>query len=257
MEDEELYTFLSKKKIDFNGHTMSDKHVIDRLYPSIGLGLCLEQYNPKKGQSIEEQLTDENLNHVLEERFMTDITCHHCAESVKFRFENGAIVAKNRCKFPGGHPEIVAHLKVPSGEILFLNDFRDVYITDIQYDVNTIAGIAAQTACYEKLGMIAHFVGNTCPDIYLGKNGSIKIGSGIRGTNLGDICTDWWWYSAADKDDFERVSGGTVEQYQKENSRIVRVKVLPGLYKTTGRYHLVDPNKNHVVYSVISRIGSL
>ena len=184
--------------------------------------------------------------------------CPECGRRVRFDLVDGVklVASGRRCKYPNGHPEIVTHLDVPSGEIVLFNDFRHVYYANdykVDFNLNTTDGIRQYSEFYAKRGLIIHFVGNTCPRVHQVDEGNIQIGSWWEddeekgpGEKLGSICTDLWWYCAADREGFEKKARKTVEQYQKEYHKtgawpkIIRAKVKPGRYKTVGRYHMLD-----------------
>lgn len=184
------------------------------------------------------------------------VECTNCGEKVKFSFKENAnkLVAKTSCKYKDGFPEIVTYIDVPSGEIVLFNDLRQFY-EELEEDFNTCtnAGIKAYSEAYAKQGLITHFVGNTCPDVSQ-KGNILSIGESKRGKVIGDICTDLWWYCAADRVALEKAMKKTVKEYQKDYHatgawpKLIIAKVEPGRYKTIGRYHIDDK-----IYSTIER----
>lgn len=169
-------------------------------------------------------------------------------------------------------------LAVPSGRIVAGNDFRDEYEQDapdrivcgqkfgkdhqsFKFDVNTDWGCRQVFMFYAKRGMAHGFVGNTCPGIYRLPDGRLTI-SQCRydrdnyervdrpGESVGSICTDLWWYSLADHDDLASRPGG---KDQIKHGSVIRVE--PGIYRVTHRYHRVDRDANVTDhYAVIERI---
>lgn len=129
-----------------------------------------------------------------------------------------------------------AAIEVPSGKLAVGNDFRDLYPGCPDYDVNEKVGIKLTFEWYAKNGLLHGFVGNSCPSVFQDGD-SIHIASpkiydendeelpksewGIPGKEVASICTDLWWYSIADYDDF--VSRGGREPKDV-------IKVTPGRY---------------------------
>lgn len=205
--------------------------------------------------------------------------CGNCGEDIKFftKDKGETLVAESECPYKDGFPPIEVTLEVPSGEILLFNDLREFYENegkDPYFDINTNAGIKDYCEYIAKLGMVSHFVGNTCPDVVQVSPERLEIGnfrcehedgcklpecpmpSCNRPTEIGSICTDLWWYCAVDRSEFEKRIGKTTEQYQKEYNdtgawpQIVRAKVTPGTYKAVGQYH-IDSDK---LFSYIEKI---
>ena len=121
-------------------------------------------------------------------------------------------------------------INVPSGKLVCGNDFREQYPIKEDYYINETLGIKLTIEEYAKMGLFHGYVGNTCPGLYL-KNGQIKIASlnwdkkkpKEFGKRVGGICTNLWWYSIADHDDYIK-RGGIIHK----NVDVVKVK--PGRY---------------------------
>jgi len=179
--------------------------------------------------------------------------CHKCGKRIGFKVNKENVIAESKCKYSRGVPEIVVKFKVPSGVIVLFNDLRRFY-TDGDFDVNTLAGQKEYSESMAKQGLVTHFVGNTCPNVYQ-KGNKLFIGS-LKGKPIGSICTDLWWYCAVDKDALEKRMGKTIDEYQKEYNatgawpKLIVARVKPGVYKAAGRYHLSHNDKNSV-FSVI------
>jgi len=125
---------------------------------------------------------------------------------------------------------VSVELNVPSGKMVFANDLREGFYVIGTHDISTSAGLAAESKSYEAIGMVHLYVGNTCPGVYQYKNGSFVVGSG-KGRDgklkeVAGICTDLWWYSVVDYDEY-------VRRYKAKPSKndcdVVRVK--PGVYR--------------------------
>lgn len=117
-----------------------------------------------------------------------------------------------------GGKYIEVAIDIPSGKIAYGNDFRDLWMEiDKGFNVNDLVGIKKTTESYGKHGLFHGFIGNTCPGLYMDGD-RISIASpkmyddndnelpreewGIDGKEVGSICTDLWWYSMADYDDY-------------------------------------------------------
>ena len=237
---------------------MPEDHLRQSVHRFLGLYWFIACINPDgkaKKKLIEEGVQDAAI-----------LDCQECGECLTFSVAPGLkkIVAESKCKYPKGVPEIVVNLEVPSGEILLLNDFREIYKKpEYRLSLNTNAGVKQYTELYAKQGLITHFVGDRSVTVLQTSKEELLIGCAPlkkRGKKLGSICTDLWWYCAADKGAFEKRAGKSVEQYQKEYRdtgawpEIVRAKVKPGTYRTTGRYHLLKKGEPEI-FSTIKRIA--
>lgn len=177
--------------------------------------------------------------------------CYQCGKRCEFGLEDKVIGFDSDCQFPNGHPAYNVTLNVPSGKIALGNDFRELVITkdnyaefytgddyddtvDTNFDINTIAGKAQETACYAKYGLANIYIGNSCPSVFINSDGLPCVGyvhdKDINSTILGYICTDLWWFSAMDYDD-----------YISKNGELKAIEVLvdvePGVYSVSSEIH--------------------
>lgn len=187
-------------------------------------------------------------------RFITVATqssarvCYDCGH--EFIVETDGKVARldTDCPYPNGHPEFSVIAYVPSGKLVFANDMRHLFpeVND-DFDVNQLQGIIQTTESYANAGMFHTFVSNTCPGIYQESPTKINIGNdawdedenvidAVGGKEVGGICTDLWWFSAADYNDVV-LRGGLKNVLNNNCTTIVNVK--PGTYKMTCRHHLI------------------
>lgn len=238
-------------KYNFKGHTIHP--IIQQEY----------EYRLQSHYSFKKFITNKTQEELAEITIQVYMECANCGERVEFPFKENAdeLVANTSCKYKDGFPEIVTYLDVPSGEIVLFNDLREFY-KESEESINMInictnAGIKAYSEAYAKQGLVTHFVGNTCPNVSQ-KGNTLSIGESKRGKVIGDICTDLWWYCAADRVALERAMKKTAEEYQKDYRatgawpELIIAKVKPGRYKTIGRYHLHEK-----LYSVIKREGDI
>lgn len=130
-------------------------------------------------------------------------------------------------------------IDIPSGKLVCGNDFRDYYRKDrydVNFDVNEVVGIKQTIEEYGRRGLFHGFVGNSCPGLYL-KGNRLNIVSlaydeetdeiiedRSLGDRVGSICTDLWWYSIADYDDFISRGGKTDKRWDSV------IDVEPGRY---------------------------
>lgn len=106
-----------------------------------------------------------------------------------------------------------------SGKIIVENDLREFFIEE-SFNVNATKGIIKTMDHYAKQGMLHGYVGNSCPTLFLSEdNGEILIGAEFDGDaeceedenllpddsykELAFVCTDLWWYSIVDLEDFK------------------------------------------------------
>jgi len=251
-----------KIKVDFRGHFhgyvsgwFNQCIVSTFLFPSQETRKAIEILkNRAAGKDDRRQAifgsSDSLLNH---------FDCNSCLQAVKFKVLKSKIIATTECPHPDGYPAYSVRINVPSGKLIFGNDFRDLIDVAASYDINRTLGCEQTTRAYADAGMIHVFVGNTCPGVFQVSDTRINIVSPERrsageeqdyidlptkepkGKLCGSICTDLWWYSAMDYDLFKKLAK---KKYGKKwKDRISRletiVKVKPGCYKATAQTHRV------------------
>lgn len=203
-----------------------------------------------------------------------DLECPYCGTKPKFAFDGTAfILIADPCPRPEGIPTTTFELNVPSGKIVMDDDLRQWFPTDAEFDINKTLGIHLQILDYAKAGFACGFVGNSCPAVF--KTGDkFTVGNWLDeihkpgsdpddydyienpdecpwGEKVGSICTDLWWYSIADYDDFKRrfahyTPDGNFEEWFKHWTHHV-ADVKPGVYRFT-HYTEVDRDAGTVVY---------
>lgn len=186
--------------------------------------------------------------------------CSYCGEDDFETETNGTTVriAGPRCKFPEGLPPTEWELNVPSGKLVVANDLRDLFPLpeDEDFDINGAMGCRQTTLAYAANGMSHAFVGNSCPGVYACSDGTYKIANTpadekwdgkkyvpvkpapkFDGKSVANICTDLWWYSICDHDEFKK----RLKHFkQKDDFRADIVNVKPGVYRfrhNEGRSH--------------------
>jgi hypothetical protein len=190
--------------------------------------------------------------------------CWYCGDHYGVHFDGVNIFANEECKYPGGIAEYNFELNVPSGKMVFANDLRMWFQNHFDFNVNSDIGKLKTTESYAKVGMAHAFVGNSCPSIHQVDEVTLSISGRAYekgdsaydaevddwveltkdqaealsplGKEVGSICTDLWWYSVVDYDDFSRrfLEKGSKKEflkYIKTSCDVVSVK--PGVYKFT------------------------
>jgi len=190
------------------------------------------------------------------------LECSECCERLAIVYDGKTIQAKHPCKYPEGYPIYEWELNVPSGVMVVGNDFRDVFTILGGFDINRTAGCHATSAAYADVGLAHAFVGNTCPGVYQINKKQFVIGTPgksnpVKGSkSVGGICTDLWWYSIADKDEFLRrhkIKPQNHEAYlEKCKGRIDLVKCEPGVYQFRHLYHRNRNDKGGELFSEIN-----
>lgn len=168
-----------------------------------------------------------------------------------------ANAATSPCPHPDGVPVASFNLNVPSGKLVVANDLRPLFPCDEPRDsINGSYGCYAMTMAYAQVGMAHGFVGNTSPAVYLKDSprdgtrlwiGSFYVDGDDERRDCDDdgfiaaasICTDLWWYSIVDYDEFERrVAASPLKRVKglstDEAVRLVGGKVIDverGLYR--------------------------
>lgn len=234
------------------------------------------------------------VEHREEERFGVEIgySCTDCGQDVRIKQEPDGERwrATTECRYPEGMPAYSVEIDIHSGKIAFANDFRRIYPVADDFYINVQAEIRRCTEAYAAQGCIHVFVGNTCPEIRQLDMTNLLIGvsgpdqkeeyneetkkwtytpfspeeiaaSLLPGEERGSICTDLWWFSAADLEDVwarAKKLGLEDEWGGKSHRRMDVVEVQPGRYRTTVYFHLLDrdaPGK--AVYATIERMGDV
>lgn len=189
-----------------------------------------------------------------------ELTCHTCGQYLILGFNGVGFVVTGEgspwkpkdkpCPYPNG---IITEyeLNVPSGKIVVANDLREWFPSEEDYSVNEIIGRHLTTLAYAKVGMAHGCVGNTCPGVF--RDGPNFVIGLYRdevydeeeeeyrdnpnpcpwGERVAGVCTDLWWFSIADHDEFLR----RIEYYAPDADRdnifrfVDTVDVKPGVYK--------------------------
>lgn len=199
--------------------------------------------------------------------------CSYCGAD-RFHFEtNGKVVrlSGDNCPLPNGFEPTEWELNVPSGKLVVANDLRRWFPLpegdgDIP-SINTVLGCRMTALAYAKAGMSHAFVGNTCPGVYRLTDKSFKLATEPRdeywngkdwvpykrrpkfkGERVAGVCTDLWWYSLCDLEEFERrivKFGGSLKEAYAEV-----IDVTPGVYRFRHNDDFDrDEFKNEVVYA--------
>jgi len=145
-------------------------------------------------------------------------------------------------------------IEIPSGKLAYGNDFRDQYPGCPDFYVNEMLGIKETVEWYGEQGLLHGFVGNSCPGIF--KDGNtlrvanyahdddyIDVVEKSWGPEVGGICTDLWWYSLADYDDFV-CKGGSPD--------IDTIDIVPGRYILKHDIKRVKYGEAHV-YAILEK----
>ena len=187
--------------------------------------------------------------------------CYVCGEKIEFETNGLVIRAKKSCEYPNGIP-LVFELNIPSGVMIVANDLRPDFDFEGDFNINTAMGRVKTTKAMEAIGCAHAYVGNSCPSVYkTGKDKFVIASSGydeendkeikIKGKCVANICTDLWWYSIVDSDEFKK--RGCEGKYTAD-----KVNVKPGVYRFTHFYgtgqKFEKENKKPTIYSEIERI---
>lgn len=202
--------------------------------------------------------------------------CNNCGiEVLQWMFDGKKLTVQGEpCPHPDGLPPYTVEIDCPSGKLLFGNDFRTEYDPDLKHpDDGDLMGNGAYHSwkvfqTYGAIGMGHGFVGNSCPTVW--QHSKTKVGiwnighephkddrydgpeiTPKEGKSIGSICTDLWWYSIVDLDDYIAHGGAT----ELRHDCIAKVK--PGRYRITHKAHTHDRDDYHALqdYALIERIG--
>jgi hypothetical protein len=140
----------------------------------------------------------------------------------------------------------IFELNVPSGTLVVGNDFRGHFRILGDFDINGLEGTRKTIAAMAAIGCAHGYVGNSCPGVYQTRPDTFIIAVPGEeeepvGTQVASICTDLWWYSIVDYDEFKR--RGCEGKY--DDAQLVSTK--PGVYRFT-HHHSETSNyeKSHI-----------
>lgn len=174
-------------------------------------------------------------------------SCPICDQDLAFEMNGKILRPTTECKYPDGMV-IEFELNVPSGKIVAKDDLREWFNYYGDFNINSSIGVMQTTLEMEKIGCAYGFVGNSCPGIYRQEDDTyiIAIGAYVDedhsdieplGKHVAGICTDLWWYSLVDYDEFRRRAGDV--KPDEIGAEIFDVK--PGVY----HFHHFERDLNH------------
>lgn len=192
-------------------------------------------------------------------------SCAWCGMRLRVVFEGDRFrVTSDPCPATGGVGVYAVRLAIPSGKIVFGNDFRSL-VLDFTHDehhgdgpqvsVNSAVGKKAFSEFYEQRSLALIFTGNSCPSVYqhAPTHLSVEMGEADERSGLGYICTDLWWYSAMDLDVYDRLKRETGrDPFAGGWPEPVIATVEPGMYEFSSHYHAMndEPGERFVISEI-------
>lgn len=164
-------------------------------------------------------------------------------------------------------PPVEVLIRVPSGRLVVDNDLRYLWPeVDDNFEYSGDQWTKSIIDSYGDAGLFHGYVGNSCPGIY--KDGDVLyIGNQpsaeknrylyekIPGKHVASVCTDLWWYSICDYDDYIKRRGGPNDKW------ISIVKVEPGPYLLKHYWPFSDRADSYrnerMIYASIQRVYKL
>ncbi len=190
----------------------------------------------------------------------TSKECCNCGEVIEnIKLDSrGVTVGNTKCKYSNGL-KYDFYLNVPSGKLVIANDLRALFPMHGDYYINLAFNCMKTSMKYASMGLAHAFVGNTCPSVFKLDNSNFAIGvKGSRNQNpikdakrVAGICTDLWWYSICDFDEFQKRNKKNID------FDVSIVKCEPGYYKFTHLYfkNNTEDYKKPVLYTKIKRVS--
>lgn len=180
--------------------------------------------------------------------------CYECGQYLKIATDGLNFWVADPCECPEEGP-IEFELNVPSGSIVYADNLSPAFHVLGMHNINTRLGLIRTTLDHAAIGCAHGYVGNSCPGIYQkdGKGdrfviGDRKLGYRKKHIRVGSICTDLWWYSLADADEFFR-RGGTEDMIQG------RFNVVPGVYKFSHTYgSIYAKGREQAAYAAFKKV---
>lgn len=217
--------------------------------------------NPEQVKLVLAIKAGELLDHFVTITHLAIRECPCCGEQLSLETDGKIIRPTTDCDYPDGMV-YEWELNVPSGKIVAANDLGELFSIEGDFNVNTDMGCRQTTLAMAEIGCAYAFVGNSCPGIYRvkGRN-KFVVASGAPdlpdgepiyydGDRVASICTDLWWYSLADYDEFIRRGGEIDDQHVGLGGHDV-IDVKPGVYRFQHFFHKIksepakdDPYRN-------------
>jgi len=194
--------------------------------------------------------------------------CPLCGKDTAWETNGFVIRVVDDCPYPEG-AVYSWELNVPSGKLVIANDFRDKFTIIDDYNVNALEGCIQTTFGYAEVGMSHAYVGNSCPGVHkknekefiigsyweeddddVDEKYKSDLGSEFNGTErVASICTDLWWYSIVDYNQF-------VERYgvPHEQAHLDIVDCEPGVYEFLHVGNVLDTEKNPSIYTYFHKV---
>lgn len=196
--------------------------------------------------------------------------CGYCgAEDFKLTTDGQVLyLTDSPCPFPAGLPPTEWELNVPSGKLVVANDLRRLFPINEDFDVNKTLGRRQTALAYAATGMSHASVGNTCPGVFRCKGDTYKIANEpsedrwdaateewvavdppvmFEGERVAGICTDLWWYSMCDHDEFERRCKRFEEDPEQFRADVIDIK--PGVYRFRHNEEVDDDAEGERLYA--------
>lgn len=242
-------------KLDLGGHFhRSERFTHDQIRSSI---LFLGEYDLIE---IEKLQKGESSEPVILPRF-GDSTCDQCGEDVLFCHNGQSIYPEKPCPYPEGLPPFTFEINCPSGKFVVANDLRDCFPVMDRFSVNYAIGQKKTTESYAKIGLAHGFVSNTSPGVFRLSSDRFLIGrpaydrksfryQGSLARPVASICTDLWWYSICDFDEYMR-------RKNSDHPHEV-IQVNPGIYQFAHYTHTLDDVDDHrhpIIFAKFERIA--
>ncbi len=220
-------------RLDFNGHNHGCDldFYLKRMKDSLWMSNALT--SPRKMHRLLDAMEqDTTVKWPVPLKSFSDETCGECGKRLPITFNGLTFKAESKCQFPEGMPAYSSDLPVPSGKLVVANDLRRLFDDEYEevvlgengkgwgFDINTVAGCRQVFETYGLLGMAHGYVGNTCPDMYRIDENTLtlstikcdaetwdQIEAEVPGESVAGVCTDLWWYSIMDYDEYVRRAG--------------------------------------------------
>lgn len=178
-------------------------------------------------------------------------TCSMCGEFIYYTYNDNKFIAKTKQCFE--QTPYSVELEFPTGTLILADrlEYAGELLTHLEEKCGRLhseKAIRLRSEVYAEHNVVHFFVGNTCPRVNQLPNGfSVgRIGLGEEdeeipfdeGVEAGYICTDLWWVTAVDFQDYERLAiekfgeeeGKRVAAEAKECAHVV-LQVEPGRYR--------------------------
>ena len=129
--------------------------------------------------------------------------CCNCGEEMEYEFNDRVVRVVNPCPYPKGYPPFTGELGIPSGNMVFANDFGFIKPQLSPYFVFGRPAEEQYWNYYLNCSVFCGYCGNSCPSVRKEGDVLIVVAGEYRGLYaswdcVAGVTTDTWQWMAGD-----------------------------------------------------------